>query len=259
MEEEFQRKGNAKRAAIIIGGMVVFIIIAFIVYFTIDSAAHKIQITNDRSGEFAVFTRSDFEHIQDIIKSYLKYAYKMSDSEISEVKMTIREGSVEVDEHDGEKFVNFIIDLDSPRLTYTGTLTAGGPDEETFLACAPVDKMQDKSVFCVGHDRESTITMALGQYLPYDNMDELEEGEDGPEGAMIRIEEDYDEETGLPELVATVGACEKGEDGKAAREFVEGWIREKGNIDPGVLPLKYIYADCSGGPVYVDDRYKPED
>ena len=261
MEEEYQRKGNAKRAAIIIGVLVLFIIIAFVIYFIINAANNRMQITNERTGEFAVFERTDFEHIQNAIKSYLKNAYKMTDSEIAEVKMTLREGSIRVEEYDGDKFVRFLVDLDSPRLTYEGTLVAGAEDdEEVFVTCPRVEDMQDKNVFCIGHDRESTIDMALGEYLPYDNFDDLEEGEDGPEGMMIRIWQDYDEETGLPTLKANVGACENGEDGKEALAFVKNWIRQNGNIDPEIIPLEMIYSDCSG-PKYIDPDLsdRPED
>lgn len=260
MEEEYQRKGNAKRAIILIGSLVMFTIVAFVIYFAIDAANHPNMITNERTGEFAVFTKSDYEHIQNAVRSYLKNAYKYSDDEILKVKITIREGSVVVEEWENEKNVHFIIDLDSPKLTYAGQLVAGGSEDDVFVTCPPIEKMQDKNVFCIGHDRESTIDMALGEYLPYDNLDEIEEDDDNnASGVAIQIWQDYDEETGIPTLKVSLGACKNSPDGNTARKWVMDWIRENGKIDPEILPLDIIYADCSGSYINVDDSNKPVD
>jgi hypothetical protein len=204
------------------------------IYIAVITHQPKSIITS-REGEAKYFTDADLKRIDESARRFLK-VYDLSDSEIANAEIVVRDGSVRVreNEYSGDKTISFLIDISNPRLTYAGSIVTG--TEELFLTCPEISLMQDPSVFCVGNERESTIDVALGAYLPFDT------GE--ASNPYISLWQDYDKKTDLPYLRANVSVCEDGEGSDEVREFINNWIREHGRIDPSVIPLKIHYLDC---------------
>ena len=234
--EEAKRMNRVKIIAVLV---VLAIIVISVLAYSISSMFSGSKVVNKGEGDISVFTDSDIKHIEEGVNSFLKYAYGMSDSDISEVKITIREGSIRLEEYEDGIMARFLVDVSNPRLTYDGSLMIGGSEDEVFLTCPDVSLMQDPNVFCIGHDRESTIDMALGDYLPYETGME-------DDGLYMYVWQDYDDDTGTPLLKVVLGACEDGEDGDEAREMLDNWIREKGKVNPRIIPKEISYLECDG-------------
>jgi len=194
-------------------------------------------IVTTREGNMQYLTDEDIAKVNESARGFLK-SYDLSDGEIAAAKIVVREGTVRVTEnkYDGSKTIRFLIDIDHPRLTYDTSIVSG--TDEIFMSCPAISLMQDPGVFCVGNERESTIDVALGSYLPFDT------GTESDQQMYISLWKDFDKETQLPVLRANVGACEEGEDGEEARKFINDWIREHGRIDPAIIPLKIHYVSC---------------
>ena len=227
----------------IIISVLVFCAILAVVFtiFIATSNRGDSQIVNKDSDELKVFKDSDFEHIQTAVKGFLGQ-YGLSEKEIAEAKIVIREGSVRVkkEDYDGAEYATFLVDVSNPKLTYEGSLMIGGPEEEVFLSCPALSLMQDPNVFCVGNERDSTIDVALGKYLPYNS------DEDNGKGIGISISLGYDEFDGMPMLHVRAGVCEGDTDEEYVKKFVKDWVREKGGVNPEIIPMEYEFVDCSG-------------
>jgi len=160
----------------------------------------------------------------------------MSTEEIAQVDMAIRDNSIEVAEYEGVKGVDFIVDLSNPKLTYAGTLIVGGTDDELFLVCPALSIMQDKDVFCIGHERESTIDDELGDYLPYETNIDADD--------YFSLWVDYDDDD-LPVIKASLAVC-KDDDAEKERmkNVIYDWISSKTTVKPEVFPIEMDYLDC---------------
>ena len=228
------------KKTIIVAVLVFFAIIAivFTIYFAV-SGKNDDQIVNKGSEELSVFKDSDFEHIQAAVKGFLPQ-YGLNEQEIADVKIMIREGTVKVrkEEYDGAEYASFLVDVSNPKVTYQGSLMIGGDEEEVFLTCPALSLMQDPDVFCVGNERESTIDVVLGDYLPYNSIDA------GESNIGITITQDFDDYDGMPMLLVRAGVCEEDDEEKVVRTFVKDWIREKG-VNPDIIPTEYEFLDCS--------------
>ena len=240
---------------VILGGILIVILIIAIGISLYRQLPSNTMFTNNMSGKLSVLQDSDREHVEEIITGYLKDIYGYSDNEAKRVKITIREESFQImDLEDGLKYVTFLVDLNHPKITYSVALVAGEGMDEVTIMCAPYEDLQDKSVFCVGYDGDSTLGDIFGDYLPYQNIpmseDEKETSANEPvpgyEDMLIMIRQVI-EDDGVPVLSANVGACEKGPDGDAAREFINNWIKTKGNVDPSLIPIRIKYVPCTGG------------
>lgn len=237
-------KAKVKKLTII-AVLAFLILIAIVAILFVISTLNSNEVVYDE--EMSVFKESDIENIRERAKAFIR-SYGLTEKEVNEAKIVIRKGSVKtrVEDYDGAVYASFIIDISNPKVTYKGSLMVGGSEEELFLVCPELSLAQDPDVFCVGHDGESTIDVALGDYLPYDSYEE------GDSNMTVSMEQDFDDK-GWPYLNINVGACEDGSDGDTAREFVNTWIREKGGVNPDIIPKKFHYVDCSGDMYMTDD------
>ena len=231
---------------------VALLVVVFTVYFIVTYRGNG-QIVNGRDGELSAFKDSDFEHIETAAKGFLKQ-YGLTDKEISEVKIVIREGSVKIrkESYDDAEYASFLIDISNPKLTYQGSLMIGGDEEEVFLTCPAVSLMQDPNVFCVGNERESTIDVALDDYLPYNSV------EAGESDLGISIWHDFDEYDGWPILKVSAGVCDGSDQMKTVEQFVKDWVRRKSGLNPDVIPTKYEYVDCDDIQKKVEESDDPD-
>lgn len=253
-QKDWKTKLKENKVIVLGGALIVILIVAIGISLYMQLPTDS-QFTNNMGGKLSVLQDSDREHVQEIVRQYLGDIYGYSNNEASRVKITIREDSFQtMDLEDGLKYVTFLIDLNHPKVTYSVALVAGEGIDEVTVMCPKYEELQDKSVFCVGYDGDSTLDEIFGDQLPYQNIpmseDEKETSANEPvpgyEDMLIMIRQII-EEDGVPVLSANVGACEKGPDGDAAREFINNWIKTKGNIDPSLVPLRIKYVPCSGG------------
>ncbi len=221
---------------IVILGLVAAVALVGII-IAVYLANNQSQVVNKMTGDLSVFEKADIDAIEKRLRSYLKTFYGMNEKEIAKVDMVIRDGSVKVKMYEGTKNVSFLVDLSDPKLTYEGILITGMSDDELFLNCPSIDLMQDKDVFCIGHELESTIDVALGSELPYET--------DIRSGDYFSIRQDYDNKH-LPILKASVGVCDDDEGGKKKmKQLIRSWIGSKTEVDPEIFPLEMTYVDCS--------------
>lgn len=239
----------------IIISILVFIavlVVIFTIYFAVTYKGNG-QIVNNRDGELSAFKDSDFENIETAVKGFLNQ-YGLTEKEISDAKIVIREGSVKIrkESYDDAEYASFLVDVSNPKLTYEASLMIGGPEEEVFLTCPAVSLMQDPEVFCVGNERESTIDVALGDYLPYNSV------EAGESDLGISIWHDYDESDGWPTLKISAGVCDGSDQTKQVEQFVKDWVRRKGGVNPDIIPMSFEYVECDDTVKKVEESDDPD-
>ncbi len=239
----------------IIISILVFIavlVVIFTIYFAVTYKGNG-QIVNKRDGELSAFKDSDFENVELAVKGFLNQ-YGLTEKEISDAKIVIREGSVKIrkESYDDAEYASFLVDVSNPKLTYEVSLMIGGPEEEVFLTCPAVSLMQDPNVFCVGNERESTIDVALGDYLPYNSV------EAGESDLGISIWHDYDVRDGWPILMVSAGVCDGSSEMKTVEQFAKDWVRKKSGLNPDVIPMQFQYVDCDNLDKKIEESDDPD-
>lgn len=215
------------------------LIITVIITFTFFSSLPRQQsiIEPINTSTYPILKEFDFtiigQTIQDLIVAY----YEISTEELSNLKANIRESTIQYDTNSNDKItsIQFIIDINQPRLTYMISDQVDANDTTT-LSCPPIELVQDPSVFCIGSDQKTTIDVNLSQYLPHQST------------TRNGINYYLRQESGIinnPQLIAYANICNKDANMKEVKNDIEFWLIQHGISNPEIIPISIKDSGCS--------------
>lgn len=221
--------------------IVVFLALIFVVIsslFIVRGLDKKSIIENLDSAELGTLSNTNLYEIEQSLKIMLKSNYDLTDSALKKVKVVARENSMKIERDEKTKKVKsakFLIDINEPKLTYEVSFDSELSD--TTFTCPELGLMQDANVFCIGTDKQSTIDVALGKYLPYRATTK--------NGTYFSIWRDYDDGNN-PRIEMYASICGDEEKGQEVLNTIKAWIKEKG-VNPDILPINYQSSYCDHG------------
>ncbi|MBO4854994.1 hypothetical protein J5500_01140 [Candidatus Saccharibacteria bacterium] len=235
MQDEATLIKNRKKTII---ALVVLIFVAASCLFIINGLGKKSVIENLDSTDLSTLSTKELNEINQSLKIMLKSNYGLNDDALSKVKAVVRENSMKIERNEKTKKIvaaDFLMDLNDPKLTYQ--VSFDGRLSDTTFACPELGLMQDANVFCIGSDKQSTIDVALGKYLPFRAKTES--------GTYFSIWRDYDDNNS-PRLEMYASICGDEEKGEEVLNTIKGWIKEKG-VNPDSIPINYQSSYCDHG------------
>ena len=221
--------------------IVVFLVLIFVVIsclFILRGLNNRSIIENLDSAELGSIEDKNLYEIEQALKIMLKSNYKMKEDELKKIKVVARENSMKIERDEKTKKVKsakFLIDINNPKLTYEVSFDKELSD--TTFTCPELGLMQDANVFCIGTDKQSTIDVALGKYLPYRATTK--------NGTYFSIWRDYDDSNN-PRIEMYASICDDKEKGQEVLNTIKAWIKDKG-VNPNSLPINYQSSYCDHG------------
>lgn len=220
----------SKIAAILLFILFNTIIVTITIIGALNSPNGMIEPISDTGSPY--ISQINFSKINDKLKIILKAYYNLSQEELDNIKAVVRENTIDYILDDNNKLNNatFLIDLDTPQLTYQIHYYTKGP--EVNIECPPIELSQNQDIFCIGQDSQSTIDTNLDKYLPYYG--------NTPGNVLFTIAHEYDK-LGLPYLSIITNTCrdEKTED--SINATIRKWIKGKNIPNPDIIPTKTYY------------------
>ena len=235
MQDEATIIKNRKKIAVT---LIVLIFVVVSCMFIVRTISNRTIVENLDSAELSSLTKSELYEFEQSLKIMLKSNYHLKDDDLKKVKVVVRENTVKVERDEKDKKVKmatFLIDVNEPKLTYEVTFDSGASD--TTFACPELGLMQDQNVFCIGTDKQSTIDVALGKYLPYRGTTKS--------GIFFSVWRDYDD-SNSPRLEMYASICGDEEKGQEVLNTIKAWIKDKG-VNPDSLPINYQSSYCDHG------------
>ena len=225
-----------RRKTIIIALFALVFVVASSV-FIVNVLLNKSAIENLDSSKLDGIDKEDLRSIERSLKVMMKSNYNLEDSDINNLKLVVREDTVEVkrDSDNKTSWAHFLIDLNKPKLTYDVSFNSGASDA-VFL-CPDLSLMQDANEFCIGTDKQSTIDVALDKYLPYHDKTES--------GIFYSIWHGYDD-SNSPRIEMYASICNNETKGAEVLRSIKDWIKDKG-VNPDSIPINYQTTYCDHG------------
>lgn len=221
---------NYKKIIIVgVAFLLMLVIVPTIVYFIMNPGEKSI-IENSNSEKVQQISSEDLEQVQGKIKIILKNNYDLSDADLSNLGVVIRENSINFDDEDGT--FSLLADLSSPELTYEIEKSPGG---DILVNCPTVAEMKNPEVFCIGEEKTSTIDVVLGNELPYSN--------ETDSGYYYIVRKDYGENSNPRLAIYAPESCDSEDASREIKSAVKSWISSHG-INAEIIPLIYDSVSC---------------
>ncbi|MBP5656298.1 hypothetical protein J6X15_01795 [Candidatus Saccharibacteria bacterium] len=235
MQDEATLIKNRKKMIV---ALLVLIFVIASCLFIMNGLSRRNIIENLNSTDLNTLSQKELNEINQSLKIMLKSNYGLDDDALNKVKAVVRENSMKIEQDEKTKKVTaaqFLMDINDPKLTYEVSFDSRLSD--TTFKCPELGLMQDANVFCIGSDKQSTIDVALGKYLPFRAKTES--------GTYFSIWRDYDDNNS-PRLEMYASICGDEEKGKEVLSTIKGWIKEKG-VNPDSIPINYQSSYCDHG------------
>lgn len=179
----------------------------------------------------------DMSKIETAIKNQLIFAYEKSSDELDNLRIVIREDTFTSEQNSSGRITtaNFIVDINSPELTYK--ITYRPRDNSVHLTCPSINLVQNPDIFCKGTYDQSTIDANLDQYLPYEGTTASE--------IDFSISHHGADSTSDPYLTIYASVCDDETLAAEVETAVKDWIRSKGIPNPDIIPLHFPHSYCN--------------
>ena len=231
---------NKDNRTIVIGvvGFVALICVIVVAYVVIGAIKKHNDLAMFNKNEYTKeYTDKDLVRIENAVWTALGTNYGYSDSEIKQMKITMRKSELKIFDKD-KRELDFLIDISNINLTYSGALVSSQDDDEVYLWCPELEDMLDKNVFCIDNNGSSSVGIILGEHLPYTGL------VDNKVVATISVDPN-DSEASLRTDVSTCNVPSVPAD-STIRDFVKDWIRSVTDVDANIFPISIYYYDCEG-------------